>query len=155
VRRANPRDALDASVGPERSVTFSNRHRLLRRGRAYGDPAGTSGRGLHFISLSANIARQFEFVQHTWLNNPKFAGLYDDADPLVAAHSGTAGRTFTVQARPVRERVTGLPPFVTVTGGAYFFLPGRRALRYLAALPEAQTDPTDPMGPTDPTRRTP
>ena len=27
---------------------------------------------------------QFEFVNDTWLNNPKFAGLYDDADPLVA-----------------------------------------------------------------------
>jgi hypothetical protein len=29
--------------------------------------------------------------------------------------------------------VAGLPRFVTVLGGAYFFLPGIRALRYLAA----------------------
>ena len=28
--------------------------------------------------------------------------------------------------------VTGLPRFVTVRGGAYFFLPSLRALRYLA-----------------------
>ena len=41
-------------------------------------------RGLHFICLNANIQRQFEFIQHTWLNNPKFAGLYDDADPIAA-----------------------------------------------------------------------
>src|SRR5262249_55554506 len=91
-------------------------------------------RGLHFICLNANIARQFEFVTSTWLNNPKFAGLYDDPDPVVAPHGG-AGATFTVPARPVRSRATALPQFVTVRGGAYFFLPGIRALRYLAGLP--------------------
>jgi Dyp-type peroxidase family len=144
IRRANPRDALDPDAGPERSVTFTNRHRLLRRGRNYGDPSDPAERGIHFICLNANIARQFEFVQHTWLNNPKFGGLYDDTDPLVATHLGSGGRTFTVPDRPVRRRVTGLPPFVTVRGGAYFFLPGRRALRWLATLPV-----------TDPTRRTP
>jgi len=30
------------------------------------------------------------------------------------------------------RRLTALPAFVTVHGGAYFFLPGIRALRYLA-----------------------
>ena len=30
------------------------------------------------------------------------------------------------------RRVTGLPQFVTVRGGAYFFLPSLRALRYVA-----------------------
>ena len=74
-------------------------------------------------------------MQHTWLNNPKFAGLYDDTDPLVATHQGDAGRTFTVQAHPLRQRITGLPTFVTVRGGAYFFLPGRRTLRFLAGQP--------------------
>ena len=29
----------------------------------------------------------------------------------------------------------GLPAFVTVRGGGYYFLPGLRALRYLASLP--------------------
>jgi hypothetical protein len=28
--------------------------------------------------------------------------------------------------------VDGLPPFIEVVGGAYFFLPGLRALRWLA-----------------------
>ena len=124
-----------------------NRHRLLRRGRAYGDPSDPGERGIHFICLNANIARQFEFVQHTWLNNPKFAGLYDDTDPLVATHQGNDGRTFTVQARPLRQRVTGLPAFVTVRGGAYFLMPGIRALRFLAGLPTAPDE--------DPSRRTP
>ena len=35
-------------------------------------------------------------------------------------------------ARPTR--IAGLPQFVTVLGGAYFFLPGIRALRFLATL---------------------
>jgi deferrochelatase/peroxidase EfeB len=32
-------------------------------------------RGLHFICLNANISRQFEFIQNTWINNNKFGGL--------------------------------------------------------------------------------
>jgi Dyp-type peroxidase family len=147
IRRANPRDALDPESGPGQSVRSVNRHRLLRRGRAYGDPSDPEERGIHFICLNANIARQFEFVQHTWLNNPKFAGLYDDTDPLVATHQDVDGRTFTVQAHPFRQRVTGLPTFVTVRGGAYFFLPGMRALRFLAGLPGAPDN--------NPPRRTP
>ena len=147
IRRANPRDALDPEAGPEQSLRSVNRHRLLRRGRAYGDPSDPGERGIHFICLNANIARQFEFVQHTWLNNPKFAALYDDTDPLVATHQGDTGRTFTVQARPFRQRVTGLPAFVTVRGGAYFFLPGLRALRFLTGLPAAPDH--------NPSRRTP
>jgi hypothetical protein len=33
------------------------------------------------------------------------------------------------------RRVSDLPQFVTVRGGAYFFLPGLRALRYIAGAP--------------------
>jgi Dyp-type peroxidase family len=149
IRRTNPRDSLDPSPGTDKSLAINKRHRLLRRGREYGpplpmnDPATADSlgiveefetdRGLHFICLNANIGRQFEFVSHTWLNNPNFAGLYDDADPLVAGRS-PFGCTFTVQAQPVRQRFSGLPQFVTVRGGAYFFLPGLRAIRYLANL---------------------
>jgi deferrochelatase/peroxidase EfeB len=89
-------------------------------------------RGLHFICLNTSLARQFEFVQSTWLYNPKFGGLYDDRDPLVAPRGGAA--SFTVPATPVRRRLSGLPQFVTVCGGGYFFLPGVRAVRYLASL---------------------
>ena len=34
-----------------------------------------------------------------------------------------------------RGGLAGLPQFVTVRGGAYFFLPGIRALRYIAGAP--------------------
>jgi Dyp-type peroxidase family len=146
VRRANPRDSLDPSPGTKDSYAINRRHRILRRGREYGaqltpeealsgveaNPAQDE-RGLQFICLNGNIARQFEFVNDTWLNDPKFAGLYDDADPLVGP-SHPYGGTFTIQSNTVRERVTEVPRFVSVKGGAYFFLPGIAATRYLASL---------------------
>ena len=123
-------------------------HRLLRRGREYGpglDPADALGppdspepeRGLHFIALNANIGRQFEFLQNAWLANTTFADLAGETDPLIGTRKATpccpASGTFT---RPREggpaERVNGLPQFVTVKGGEYFFLPGLGALRYLA-----------------------
>ncbi len=101
IRRANPRDSLDPRPGSPESIAVNKRHRLLRRGRAYGPPlsveqalsdrdAPVDERGLHFICLNGNIARQFEFVQHTWINNPKFDQLYDDADPILAGREHDA-----------------------------------------------------------------
>jgi len=145
IRRTNPRDALEGTR--EESVTVSNRHRILRRGRPYGAPVSRSldideileatadhkACGLHFIGINADIARQFEFIQHTWIINPKFDGLYSDPDPLMGNLDGRHG-TFTLQAHPVRKRITGMKRFVEVRGGAYFFLPGLRALRFLSTL---------------------
>src|SRR4051794_890342 len=146
IRRAAPRDSLDPRPGSPDSVEVANRHRLLRRGREYGPPMsveqalsdeGPAGedaeRGLHFICLNGNLARQFEFVQHTWVNGRHFNGLYDDVDPI-GAHMTPKGSTFTVPAHPVRRRATDIPSFISVQGGAYFFLPGIRAIRYLASL---------------------
>jgi Dyp-type peroxidase family len=147
IRRANPRDSLDPRPGTSASLEVNSLHRLLRRGRSYGpadgpgtgtaggasrEPAGATG--LHFMCLAANLARQFEFVQHTWLNDPTFKGLYDDSDPIVGSRQ-PRGRTFTVPARPARRRYRDLPQFVRTRGGAYFFLPGISALRYLEQLP--------------------
>jgi Dyp-type peroxidase family len=152
VRRTNPRDALDPKPGSERSIEVGKRHRIIRRGRAYGPPLASSmnpaeligraddarERGLHFICFNTQIGRQFEFIQHTWVNSPKFDGLYEDDDPLIGdrgAAEVNRGGAFTVQAEPVRKRVTGMPRFVTVRGGGYFFMPGIAAVRYLASLP--------------------
>ena len=55
------------------------------------------------------------------------------ADPLVAP-SAPHGGTFTMPTNGVRERLTNVPRFVTVRGGAYFLLPGLAARRYLAGL---------------------
>jgi Dyp-type peroxidase family len=151
IRRTNPRDGMGPN--PAESLLVADRHRLLRRGRAYGpplaasfDPAdvlasdGAGERGLHFICFNTDIGRQFEFVQNTWANSMKFDGLYADPDPVIAPHRdpGDPGThpeevsRFTVQKCPVRHRVSDLPRFVTIRGGAYLFMPGMKALRYLA-----------------------
>ena len=142
VRRSHPRDSLDPAPGTARSVELDKRHRLLRRGREYGPPvawdtlfseppADEPERGLYFICIGANIGRQFEFVQHSWVNNPKFDGLYDEPDPLVGYHP--AGSNFSIPQDPVRLRLRNLPQFVTTRGGAYFFLPSLRALKFLSS----------------------
>jgi Dyp-type peroxidase family len=144
VRRSHPRDSLDPEPGTARSVELDKRHRLLRRGREYGPPVladellsdappDDPERGLFFICLAGNISRQFEFIQHSWVNNPKFGKLYDEPDPVVGYHSAGAS-SFSIPADPVRLRVRNLPQLVTTRGGGYFFLPGVRALRYLASL---------------------
>ena len=137
VRRSNPRDSLGPD--PTTALNSANRHRILRRGRSYGkraaDPMVEDGleRGLHFICLNSDIERQFEFVQQTWINNPVFSGLDGEVDPLVGNLS-KGDSIFTVQAAPLRRRVPGLSRFVVMKGGAYFFLPGLRALKYLGSL---------------------
>ncbi|HET7543072.1 MAG TPA: Dyp-type peroxidase, partial [Polyangiaceae bacterium] len=141
IRRANPRDSLEPD--PIHSKQAVDRHRILRRGRSYGPAidapwrvASDDGvqRGLFFVCLNANIRRQFEFVQQTWLNNPKFGGLYQERDPLIGEADGDTSE-FTIPGRPVRQRLEGLPRFVDVRGGEYFFLPSIRALRFLSNLP--------------------
>lgn len=137
VRRSNPRDTIGPDGGT--ALATANRHRILRRGRSYGvrpdDRRVDDGvpRGLHFLCLNADIERQFEFVQQTWVNNPVFGGLDGEVDPLVG-NLTKGDEIFTVQADPLRTRVHNLERFVTVKGGAYFFLPSLRALRYLASL---------------------
>jgi Dyp-type peroxidase family len=156
VRRSNPRDTLGPD-GPT-ALKTANRHRILRRGRSYGhrpkDPRveDTIDRGLLFLCLNSDIERQFEFVQQTWINNPVFGGLNGEVDPLIGNIDKTENPVanpipgtsqsrdperdaiFTMQADPLRTRVHNLERFVTVKGGAYFFLPSIRALRYLASL---------------------
>ncbi|MCA1647767.1 MAG: Dyp-type peroxidase [Chloroflexi bacterium] len=142
VRRSHPRDSLDPAPGTVSSVALDKRHRLLRRGREYGpavddvfsdEPADDPERGLYFICVAGNISRQFELIQHSWLNSPKFGNLYDEADPLIGNRAPGA-TSFSVPADPVRLRFTNLPRLVTVRGGSYFFLPGLRAVKYLASL---------------------
>jgi len=142
-RRSNPRDTQQPN--PARSIVITNRHRVLRRARPYHEPGRSPGTGnadgtavgLVFMCINADIQRQFEFVQQTWINNPKFNGLYDNKDPLIGDNDDTpAGSgSMTIQRSPVRQKVGGIPRFVAVKGGGYFFLPAISALQFLARLP--------------------
>jgi Dyp-type peroxidase family len=150
IRRSNPKDSLETDRAT--SIAIAKRHRILRRGRSYGPPLAESlkpidclnatqcddDRGLHFMCINADISRQFEFIQNGWINNKKFNGLYEERDPLIANHHNpqetqTTG-TFAIQQDGLRTRHTDLPEFITIKGGAYFFIPGLRALKFLANL---------------------
>jgi deferrochelatase/peroxidase EfeB len=135
VRRAFPRDGLAPSPDQgETLLSAANNHRILRRGRKFGqkiaDERSRDGvkRGLLFICLNTDIARQFEFIQQTWLLNPDFAVLFEEVDPLIGPH----GR-MTIQEKPLRRTIE-VKTFIQLVGGEYFFVPSLPALKYLAML---------------------
>ena len=89
-------------------------------------------RGIAAFIICADLVRQFEFGQNVWINDKTFHELGNEHDPICGTQDGTL--EFTIPKRPIRKRITGLPAFTTVRGGAYFFLPGIRAVRWLASL---------------------
>jgi Dyp-type peroxidase family len=129
IRRMNPRDTTVGNV---------QRRRMIRRGATYGPalpedaPEDGLDRGIASFILCASLVRQFEFAQNVWINDPNFHELRHERDPLIGNQDGTFD--FTIPKRPIRRKITGLPAFTTLKGGAYFFLPSIKALRYLAAL---------------------
>jgi deferrochelatase/peroxidase EfeB len=175
IRRVNPRTGdLPAGVtgwfrrllasfgfGPNRwdedLIASSRFHRLLRRGRGYGPlltpeeavkpDAPAAERGLQFITLVANISRQFEFVQNAWAMSSTFGGVQQERDPLLGVRQPLSNGTMTDRFN--RPDPTGptvktchLPQFVTVRGGGYFFMPGLRALRYIALASNTKSEAT-------------
>jgi deferrochelatase/peroxidase EfeB len=135
------------------AVASARFHRILRRGREYGtkldlrralNPAEPDPEtGIHFLCLNANIARQFEFVQGAWIASAKFAALTGEQDPLLGNREPfpaspvvkvpqTTDGFSRPSAPPNCRYSSGLPQFVHVRGGAYFFLPGLAALKWIA-----------------------
>ena len=128
IRRMNPRD----------TAANMNRRRMIRRGAPYGPhlPEGTpedgKERGIAAFIICASLVRQFEFAQNVWINDKNFHELGNERDPIIGNQDGTL--EYKIPMRPIRKKITGLPAFTTLRGGAYFFLPGLKALRYLASL---------------------
>ncbi len=156
VRRTHPRDVLKP-YPVEQSRSMTEAHRILRRGRVFGaplfdplilqralTPAGQQAllaladdgqpRGLHFICINASIKSQFEFIQQNWCNNPRFGGLNDNKDPLISSTAAEPPSRMTLPGQPQGLRTSALPRFVTVSGGAYLFMPSLSAIRFLGAL---------------------
>ena len=127
-RRMNPRD----------TAVNMNRRRMIRRGATYGPhlpegvPDDGTERGIAAFVICASLVRQFEFAQNVWINDRNFHELGNERDPVCGNQDGTL--EYKIPKRPIRKKITGLPAFTTVRGGAYFFLPGLKALRYLASL---------------------
>jgi Dyp-type peroxidase family len=128
IRRMNPRD----------TAANMNRRRMIRRGATYGPPLPEDTledgkeRGIAAFVICASLIRQFEFAQNVWVNDKNFHELGNERDPIIGNQDGTL--EFKIPKRPIRKKITGLPAFTTVRGGAYFFLPSLKALRHLASL---------------------
>jgi Dyp-type peroxidase family len=144
IRRTNPRDSFEENT-KKKSILLSNRHRIIRRARMYGESHISSPTdidaggevGMLFACFNADIARQFEFIQYTWANYPKFKQLVNDPDPFIGVKENPEPGTeqvFTIPHEPVNKYVTGMQRFVHVRGGSYFFFPSITTIKYFATL---------------------
>jgi len=151
IRKVNPRN----ESRPDQTQDPSQNHRMIRAGIPYGDPLSPGApddgadRGLHFLAFVADVARQFEFVQRQWLNNPNFpngrapgspGGPYtppqpgtppDGVDPVVGAHR--AGDAVTLNQAGSAHTLTLLAETVHVTAGEYFFFASIAALHAIGS----------------------
>jgi len=144
VRRTNPRDNFE-ETGPSESLQLTKKHRIMRRVRSYGETytssptqhSPTGEVGILFGCFNADINRQFEFIQYTWSNYPKFKQLYADPDPFIGVKENPEPgmeQQFTIPGETTNKYITGLKSFVTVKGGAYFFFPSVTAVKYLSTI---------------------
>jgi Dyp-type peroxidase family len=138
MRRTNPRDSFDNT-----SSQLINRRRILRRGIPYG-PRSEKDEGEHgiiFLGMCASLSRQFEFIQQQWINYGLDANAGNDTCPLVGNRSGDAKFVLAVDPESGQAPFiwSGIPKFVEMRGGDYFFLPSLTALRMIGM---GTVDPT-------------
>jgi Dyp-type peroxidase family len=146
IRKVNPRGTT-----PHTSFEDERRRRITRRGIPYGkpmpdicdavatDPNPAADRGLLFMCYQANIEKQFEFIQRTWVDNPNFPDsvlnpLQDKTgdDPLIGQNGNKPQRWPKEWGNPAAGRQKfNFEAAVTLKGGEYFFAPSKP---FLASL---------------------
>jgi Dyp-type peroxidase family len=144
IRKLNPRAGTLL-----RSHEKNDGVRIARRGIPYGKPVPnlvddsvetdvdtTADRGLLFMCCQASIKDQFEFLQHSWADNPNFPKsiipLLPDTgdDPLIGQDAGEPQHWPKVWGNhdAGRKKFNFESP-VTLRGGEYFFAPSLPFLR--------------------------
>ncbi|MFJ3311023.1 Dyp-type peroxidase [Streptomyces sp. NPDC086549] len=147
LRKTAPRDGL-VDGGEPVDESFMDVRRIIRRGIPYGapfDPANEDGggpdeqRGLLFVCYQADLAKQFEFIQADWVNDPNFPHDRDPKpgpDPMVSGQlPGVARGEVAFESRVDGDRKTTtlhFQPFVTTEGSVYAFAPSISTLRGLS-----------------------
>ena len=157
IRKVNPRGDIERITGNPDPAP--GRIRIMaRRGITYGaqrpmtadksdfadvEPGTepTKDVGLLFMAYMASIRDQFEFTQHSWANNPAFAGNIGGnpkpstgIDPVIGQSPTQADHKHTYRsncppALPATEQ--SFAAFVKLQGGEYFFAPSLSFLRNL------------------------
>ena len=135
IRRVHPRDAFGFNG------RLIDRRRITRRGLTYGRFAAegetvsdTEERGVIFMALNANLARQFEFVQQQWIQYGNDARLGNEKDILMGQHGGSGRYMVQGDTSPANPpfMCSNLPDFVELRGGDYFFVPSITGLGMIA-----------------------
>ncbi len=137
IRKSNPRGSGPGGLVDEQS------RRMARRGITYGERTDDGSNistmpegdvGLLFMSFQKDIAKQFEFIQQSWVNDPAFPQNHGGTgfDPVLGQHPSGAPAT---QRWPQVWGQTPVVPvsfsfadFVVMKGGAYFFSPSLSSL---------------------------
>jgi Dyp-type peroxidase family len=143
-RKVNPRDTT-----PSTSFEDERKRRIVRRGIPYGkpmpdvcdavatDPDPAADRGLLFMCYQANVEKQFEFIQRTWVDNPNFPDnvfnnpLDTDTgdDPLIGQDKDEKQRWPKTWGNQAAGRTAfNFEAAVTLKGGEYFFAPSKAFL---------------------------
>jgi hypothetical protein len=106
-----------------------------RRGTTYADRGGV---GPPFMAVNADLSQQFEFVQHSWANDPHNPQSFDrdsgGIDQMIGPRTPRTPVTL-FPGRPGRlgELVDPIPAPVMMLGGEYVF--PHRWRRYAVCLP--------------------
>lgn len=115
IRKVNPRSGARDEV---------NVPRILRRGIPFGLPADDD-KGLLFVSFQTVIPDQFEKLTHKWMNGAISPNRGND---LLVGRSLTT-RTMKILGPHGEISISdGSRQWITPTGGAYLFAPGKIAL---------------------------
>jgi Dyp-type peroxidase family len=144
IRKANQRGA-----NPLLSAAVERTQRIVRRGIPFGirpapDPGPEGGAaasretGLLFLCFQADIGRQFEFIQRSWVDNPNFPeflllpGLNTGDDALIGQRPRATQRwplEWGTSGRFLGRRTFNFGDYVRLRGGEYLFVPSLSSLR--------------------------
>ena len=129
-RRIYARDAMITGL--------ARMHRIIRRSSSYGPslPEGVleddgADRGIMFFCLGEHWPASSSSSSR---NGSTRARSSARPQRWTRWRGRTARRKFTVPQQPIRRRLTELPQFVVNRGGEYLFMPGLRALGWIADL---------------------
>ncbi len=150
IRKTNPREDFAPAKSQAQAV---DPHRIMRAGIPFGPEVSAAERAVHktqqergliFVCYQTSIPDQFEHVQSSWANNPKFISPLVDKkrpdgtdvtvgfDPIIGQNKGAARTTDepvpNYPAGNVRSTLHEPKDFIVATGGAYFFVPSIAAL---------------------------